>query len=82
MLVSIYNVFNSSKRESCSWIIPRIVVNRLSALAIKRAWKFSRVKMSELSSLALFPSSSTSGRIESLDFRVRGHVGRAIKALS
>jgi hypothetical protein len=75
-------MFNSSKRELCSWIIFRIVVNRPSALVIKQAWKFSRIKMSELFSLVLFPLSSTSGRIESLDFRVRGYVGRAIEALS
>jgi hypothetical protein len=83
MLVSIYNAFNSSKRESCSWIIPRTVTNRPSTLAAKRARKFSQVKISVLSSTSTsFSSSSTSGRIESLDFRVRGHVGRAIEALS
>jgi hypothetical protein len=76
MLVSTYNAFNSSKRELRSWIIPRIVINRPSASAIKQAWKFSRVKISVLSlTLTLFPSLLTSGRIESLDFQVRGHIG-------
>jgi hypothetical protein len=76
-------VFSSFKRELCSWIIPRIVVNRPSALAVKRAWKFLWVKMLVLSlALTLFPLLLTLGRIESLDFRVRGYVGRAIKALS
>jgi hypothetical protein len=69
-------MFNSSKRESRFWIIPRIVINRPSASAAKRARKFSWVKMSVLSlALTLFPSLSTSGRIESLDFRVRGYAG-------
>jgi hypothetical protein len=81
MLVSICNVFNSSKRESCSWIIPRIVANRPSALAAKRVWKFLWVKMLVLS-LTLFPLLLTLGRIESLDFRVRGYVGWAVEALS
>jgi hypothetical protein len=81
MLVLIYNAFNSSKRESCSWITPRTVINRPSTLVAKRAWKFLRVKMSVLS-LTLFPLSLTLGRIESLDFRVRGYVGWAVEALS
>jgi hypothetical protein len=83
MLVSIYNVFNSFKRKSRSWIILRIVINRSSALAAKRAWKFLWVKMLILFlASTLFPLLLTSGRIESLDFRVRGHIGRAIEALS
>jgi hypothetical protein len=76
MLVSIYNMFNSFKRESRSWITPRIVANRPFASAAKQAQKFSQVKILVLSSTSTsFSSSSTLGRIESLDFRVRGHAG-------
>jgi hypothetical protein len=60
----------------------KIVVYKLSILVIKRAWNLSRVKMLVLLSFTLFPLSSTLERIESLDLRIRGYIGRVVGALS